>query len=482
MMSIERTRSAIPLSLLTLAVAVGGCGTATNEYVPPPPPEVTIARPAEVAITPFVEQNGRTEAAEEAEVRSRVRGFLQQIKFEPGQKVEADQELYTIEKDQYEAEVNSAQAVVESAEAAIAVAEAMVKIAEAEVEKTRLDLNREKSLIEQQATSQAQYDAAVAAADAAKASLESAKANIGASRAEKLRAEAALAQAKLDLGYTVVRAPIAGRITKTKFKLGNLVENGDHLATVVDDDRIFANFSISDRDLLEFMRARRLSMEAEEDFDERDWRGSIVYLRRETDNGFPFEGGLDYIDQSGIQANTGTLGLRAVFDNAYGALVPGLFVTVRVPAADEQFQSLVIPESATLRDQQGTFVLTVGSDNKVEKTRVQVPQSVSGWAIVIEGLEKDMRVITLGQQRAREGLEVAIAEEQMLDVDADTLMRGMSKTSAESEKTAGKGQPTDDGAAEPGKSGGSGEQEDPTPTSPEQFQDENQHDLPRSES
>lgn len=447
-MNVEPTRSVIPPVLLVVAALASGCGTTKNEYAPPPPPEVTIARPAVVAITPFVEQNGRTEAAEEAEIRARVRGFLQEIKFEPGQMVEVDQELYRIERDQYEAEVNSAQAAVESAQAAVGVADAMIKIAQADVEKTRLDLNREKSLMDQKATSQAQYDATVAAADAANASLESAKANVESARAEQLRAEAALAQAQLDLGYTVVRAPITGRITKTNFKLGNLVENGDHLATVVDDERIFANFSISDRDLLEFMKARTRAMEANEDVDENSdegrWRGSPVYLRRETDDGFPFEGGLDYVDQSGIQAKTGTLGLRAVFDNAAGQLLPGLFVTVRLPAAGKEFESLVIPESATMRDQQGTYVLTVGSTNKVEKTRITVPQSVSGWAIVADGLDKQTRVITLGQQRAREGLEATIAEEKTLEVDAETLMRGNS-TKADKPKASDTSEPDDEG-------------------------------------
>ena len=392
-----------------------------------------------------------------------MRGFLQEIKFQPGQKVNQNDELYIIEKDMYEADVNSAKAAVASAEAAIGVAEATIRIAEAEVEKTKQDLSREERLKEQNASSQAQYDAAVAAADGAAASLESAKAQLEAAKAEKGSAEATLERASLDLGYTTVRAPITGRITKTNYKLGNLVDNGSHLTTIVDDDQIFANFSISDRNLLTFMKARRAAMGAgatDDDFDEREWRDSPVFLARETDDGFPFEGKLDYVDQAGVQSETGTLGLRATFENPVGQLVPGLFITVRLPAAGEEYPSLVIPEAATLRDQLGSYVLTVGNDDKVQKTRITAPLAVSGWAIVTDGLDSSSRVIIVGQQRAREGLAVTISEEKPLEVDAMTLMRGMSPSSDEPDSSAGQDDSSEDNGSEgPSPSSESGEQE-----------------------
>jgi RND family efflux transporter MFP subunit len=416
-----------------------GCNPASNEYVPPPPPKVTVAHPVSTEITPFLEQYGRTEASEEAEVRARVRGFIERIDFEPGQSVDAGKVLYKIEPDLYEAEVNSAAA-------AVAASEASIGVANAKVGQARQDLNREVQLKAKQASSQAQYDAAVAAYDAAEASVESAK-------AEKGSAEAALAQAKLDLGYTEVTAPIGGEITKTLFKLGNLVENGSHLATVVDSSNVFANFSISDRDLLEFMKARKLAEGADEDddeFKEAQWRGKKVYLRRETDEGFPFEGKLDYIDQSGIQSKTGTLGLRARFDNEDGQLVPGLFVTVRVPAS-EAVKSLLVPEASLLRSDQGIFVMTVNSENVVARTRVTVGQTLSGWAIILEGLKESDWVVVDGLQRARPTLKV-VPEEVAMEADGQLLLRGQGQPSAQpmepsSDKQAAAGASPDSGNA-----------------------------------
>lgn len=442
------------VALAVAVTALVGCNRAGNEYVPPPPPKVTVAHPVSTEITPFLEQNGRTEASEEAEIRARVRGFIEKIDFKPGQSVEAGKVLYKIEPDQYEAEVNSALAAVEAAQAAIGVAEANIKTAQAEVGRARQDLNREVQLKEKQASSQAQYDAAVAAFDAAEASVESAKANLQSTEAEKGSAEAALAQAKLDLGYTDVTAPIRGEITKTFFKLGNLVENGSHLATVVDSSNVFANFSISDRDLLEFMKARKLAEGADQDddeFKEEQWRGKKVYLRRETDEGFPFEGKLDYIDQSGIQSKTGTLGLRARFDNEDGRLVPGLFVTVRVPAS-ESVKSLLVPEAALVRSDQGVFVMTVNSENVVVRTRVTVGQTVSGWAIIQEGLQESDWVVVDGLQRARPTLEV-VPEEAAMEADGQLLLRGQGQPSAQPMESSSDEPPAADAAPDSGNTG-----------------------------
>jgi RND family efflux transporter MFP subunit len=423
----------IPAAFLILCwcLAAGGCELGQNEYVPPPPPEVTVALPLRTPVTPFLEQTGLTEAVEVAEIRARVDGFLQSIEFEPGQMVEADQRLYLIEPDSYAAEVSAAEAAVAAAVAAISVAEAMLEVAQTDVRKAQQDLDRETRLGQQGAGSRAALDTARAASDAAMASTKSAEASIQSATAAKGRAEAALVQAQLNLSYTEVRALIPGRITKTNFKLGNLVDNGSHLATIVNDDQIFANFSISDREVLRYAESKRGSASGEDKTKEDRWRGQKVYLRRETDQGFPFEGQLDYVDQAGIESSTGTLGLRAKFDNTNRELMPGLFVTVRIPMADDSFESLVIPESALLRDQQGVYVLTVGSEERVEKAHIVVPQSVSGWAIVQSGLDANSRVIIRGLQTAREGLPVKITRQEPLQVDQQMLMRGMSKPDAE---------------------------------------------------
>jgi RND family efflux transporter MFP subunit len=398
-----------------------GCGTSGNEYVEPPPPEVTYALPIQAPITPFVDEIGLTEAAKEAEVNSRVRGFLKSIEFQPGAEVKQGDLLYTIEKDEYQAAYDSAQAAVQTAAAAIGVAQASVKIADAEKLKADQDLDREKRLKEQNASSQAEYDAAVSGAVAANAKLEAAMADVESAQAEKARSEAAFEQAKIDLDFTDVRAEIDGWITKTNFKVGNLVENGSQLATIVDDREIFANFSVSDRAVLRIMAARRAAGLPSEGS---PWRGMPVYMAREGDQGYPFEGKLDDVDQAGVDADTGTLGLRATFENSSKDLLPGLFVSLRVPAATA-VDSMLIPERAVLRDQEGTYVLTINAGNEIDRSRIELGQSVSGWAIVLDGIDSSTRVVVDGIQFARPGGKV-VPQEAIYEVDAIQLLRGLS--------------------------------------------------------
>ena len=420
----ELFRTTSILALLGV-VCLTGCNRQVNEYVPPPPPNVTVAQPVRSQITPFLEQTGRTEAAEEAEVRARVRGFIQLLDFQPGQPIQQDQLLYKIEPDLYQAQYDSASAAVTASKADIKVKQARVETLQAEAKRAEQDLDREEKLKLQQASSDAQYEAAVAANDAAIANVNSAAADVDAATAKLDSAIASEAQAKLDLDYTDVHAPISGSITKTLVKLGNLVENGDRLATVVNDDVIFANFSISDRDLLEFMKAKRLA-ETEKNIkpsEEADpWRGKKVYMKRETDDGFPFEGELDYVDQAGIQSDTGTLGLRASFENLDRQLFPGLFVTVRVPA-DDSVESLLIPEASLQRNDQGTFVLTIDAQDVVQQKKVTVGQTISGWAIIQQGLTDSDRVVIDGLQRARPDIKV-VPKTETLSVNAEALLRG----------------------------------------------------------
>lgn len=412
---------------LGLMVAAVGCNP-KNEYEPPPPPEVTVAQPVIRAITPFFEENGTIEAVEEAEVRSRVSGFVQAINFEPGQAVEIGQILYKIEPDQYEANVNSAKAAVAAAEASIAVAEASVGSAEAEELNAKQNLAREKQLFERGAGSQTDVDAAVAADATATATVAAAKANVQAAYAEKGNAEAMLANAELDLNYTTVQAEIAGRITKTNVKLGNLVSDGGQLTTIVNRDQVYANFSVSDRQMLRFQRAKLAELKEEdakkEKVDRDDWRKAVVFLKRETDQGFPFEGRLNYVDQSGVEAATGTLGLRAIFDNSNEFLIQGLFVTLRVPIGKPE-DALLVPEYAVLRDPRGTFSLVVNNEQKVERVDVTVSQSIGGWAIIESGLTTDSRIVVDGIQRARPGLQVTVSTKE-LEVDDQMLLRGLS--------------------------------------------------------
>ncbi len=392
-----------------LAALLAGCGIGVpdNSYQPPPPPEVTVAKPLQQTVTLFIEENGETEAVERAEVRARVRGFLEEIKFEPGQQVAKDDVLYVIQRSEYQAALNSAKAALAAAEAAVKVSQAQIGVVEVEVTRAEFDFKRFKSLLEKEAATQAQYDEALAARDAALASLEAAKANAIAAQASRDKAAANLEQAQLDFDYTLVKSPISGRITKTEIKLGNLVENGSLMATVVDRDRIFANFNVSDRAVLRLQKSAR--EQAGGDKPDKNYRTMPAFLRRELDDGFPFEGHLDYIDQEGVDQATGTFALRAVFENPDDMILPGLFVRIRVPIGQLD-DALLIPERGLAKDQRGSYVLIVDTNNKVERRKVTTGQTDRNMVVIQQGIGPDDRVLLDGRQRARPGSEVAPTE------------------------------------------------------------------------
>jgi RND family efflux transporter MFP subunit len=407
-------------------VCLVGCQTADNEYKAPPPPEITVARPLIQPLTPFLEERGVIEAVDEAEVRARVQGFVQVVDFQPGAQVSAGELLYEIEPDRYQAIVESSKAAVESAEAAILAAQAAVVTNEAEVKVSQQNLDREKRLLDQRAGSQSDYDEAVAAKDSALAALEYANANVEVAKAEKGQAEAKLAEANLDLGYTRVVSPIEGMISITDVKEGNLVENGTRLAAVVNRSEVYVNFSISDRQMLRFLDEQQSELEPGETPKKFDPSTVPVYLHREIDAGFPFTGALNYVDQEGVDADTGTLGMRAKFDNPQDQLYPGLFVTVRLPTGEPR-DAMLIPQQALLRDQVGQYVLTVDSQQTVQRTPVQVDRIISGWAVIESGLTADTQVVVDGLQLARPRLQVN-PKEQRLQADDDALLRGLTPT------------------------------------------------------
>ncbi|WP_230254038.1 efflux RND transporter periplasmic adaptor subunit [Rhodopirellula halodulae] len=402
------------LVVLTLV----GCSSTSNEYQAPPPPEVTTAKPVLQTLTIFIEENGETEAVEQADVRARVGGFVQGISFAPGQLVEKDQELYKIEPDTYQANRNAADATVQAAEAAIQVSEASLASALASVQKAENDLKRERQLEASNAGSQASLDAALAARDSSQAEAKAAEANIEADKAKLLQAKAQLAQAELDLEYTIVRAPIDGRVSKTEIKLGNLVQVGSTLASVVDQRTIFANFSISDRKLLELVEARP---ETEEPADSpEDWSKIPVYLQRDGDSTQWMSGNLDYVDQRGIDQRTGTFGLRAVFDNEDGKLLPGMFVIIRLPVRQIE-NAVLIPERAIVRNQTGSYLMLVDGDNQIEQREISVGQTLDGWALVRDGLEADETFVLDGLQRARPGSKVSPTITELSTEDSPML-------------------------------------------------------------
>jgi RND family efflux transporter MFP subunit len=341
----------------------------------------------EQEIVPFFEFTGRTEPVESVELRARVPGFLNEIHFEEGQTVEKGQLLYTIESAPYEAELQAARA-------ALARAQASVAETEFDLEKTR-DLHaREVASNQELVIAQAKYDAAVG---------------------DKLAAEAAIAAAEIDLSYTKISAPISGLINQTRVDPGNLVGQGEPtlLTTIVPWDPMHVYFTVNERDVLMFRR-RAIARGAV-----KSAREVPIYLRLADGTEYPRRGTVDYVDNR-IDPETGTIRVRAIFDNPDELLVPGVFA--RVLAPQETRGALLVPEVALQRDMAGYYVLAVEGDGDVVRKDVEVGTRFGRIRVVESGITTDDRIIINGLQRARPGIKVDATEGEFDTSDATTAL------------------------------------------------------------
>lgn len=368
-------------AILPMAFSLPKCGPA-NEFVQPPPPQVTVALPELKPLTIYDEFPGRTSARAFVDVRARVQGFLEEIRFEPSSIVQKDQVLFMIEQEPFAAAVNAAMGKLEAAKAAEGIA------ANAFARKEQAFKTGGVSALDR---------------DAAKADAEAATAQVSI-------AEANLEKAELDLSYATVKAPMAGRISKTMVDIGNLVGGGDAtlLTTIVDDSEIFANFEVTEREALPYFSNRRTLAEPDKDV-----RASKLEIRLLLEDGseYPGTGRIDYIDNK-IDPKTGTIKVRARFPNPNGELAAGMFVRVRVPEGKpgedgpSRDERILIPALAVQRDIGGEFVLTVGDDGVVTLRRVTTGRIIGDQRIIDDGLAGTERIIIKGLQIARDGAKV----------------------------------------------------------------------------
>jgi RND family efflux transporter MFP subunit len=380
-----KTESVHPLLSVVLpaaAVFLCGCGQG-GEFVPPPPPQVTVQTPTVREVTTYREFTGRTEAVDTVEVRARVKGFLESVDFQPGAKVRAgdpDDEsdpgdlLFTIEPEPFVAAVDSASAALAQQVAAQELAQVTLDRAQTAYDKGAV------SEIEM-AEKRAQLDAAKAAVDAARAAVET---------------------AQIDLSYTKIHAPISGRISRELVSVGNLVGAGEStlLTTIVQDDPIHAYVNISERDLLKYLAEGRPSRRPKE-------QRTHVLLQTADGETYEREGEVDFADNR-VDSTTGTVQVRAVFPNPDGKLFPGLFV--RILAPDETGEQMLVPEVALLRDLAGAYVLVADDEDIVQRRDVQLGSRLETERIIASGLEPGDRVIVNGIQRAIPGNPVSAQE------------------------------------------------------------------------
>jgi RND family efflux transporter MFP subunit len=369
-----------------------------NEYVEPPPPKVTTAKPLQQEIIDYLEFTGTTHAFEEAEVRARVAGFLQSMEFTPGTIVEKGDLLFVIDPREYEAELNAANAELSSAEA--------------QFKRAKIEFARAEKLFKQKAGAETDVVKWRGQRDVA--------------GADVLRAKAKVEKAGLNLSYTQVTSPLTGRVSRNFVDVGNLVGESEPtlLTTVTRYDPVYAYFNLNERDLLKVMAMNRKKVQ-EKGFDSAETpeiEADIpVFLAIANEEGYPHQGKLDFAE-SRVDEATGTLQLRGVFPNPGEApvLLPGLFVRLRMPV-EKRENSLLVTERAIGSDQNGRYLLTVNSENMVEKKPIRMGRLEDGLRVIEEGLQPDDRVVVNGIQRARPGAKVDPEQTDMKSLTASAL-------------------------------------------------------------
>ena len=367
----------VVVAALALAACDDGAGDGQADAALPPPP-VTVANPLVMPVTEWYEFTGRFEATESVEVRARVSGYLEEIRFEDGEIVEQGQVLFVIDRRPYQAEVEQLQAQVNSAAAQVDLADA--------------ELRRAEQLVNNENISRSTYDQRMQQKRAAEAAQE--------------MAEAAVRAAELDLEFTEVRAPITGRISDRRVDIGNLV-TGDPgatlLTTIVALDPIYFVFDMSEADYLGFQRA----VEEGELSSARDRSTQVqVRLPDEPDTEtWPRTGYMDFVDNR-IDQSAGTIRARAELANPDHFITPGQFGQLRLPGSP-RYEAILIPDSAIVADQADKIVLAVAEDGTVEPRAIREgPRYAGGLRIVRRGLEASDRIVINGLMRARPGAKV----------------------------------------------------------------------------
>jgi RND family efflux transporter MFP subunit len=376
----SRALGAFGAALLVLAA----CGQ-QNAYVPPPPPQVVVSQPLRQQVPLYVELTGNLKAFNEVKLEARVQGFLEQIKYVDGATVKKGDVLFVIQQNTYQAQLDQAKAAVESDKASQA---------NAQVEYTRqLTLGREQF--------------------ASQALVDDAKTKLAEASAATLGAQANVEVANINLGYTQVTAPFDGVVTRHLVSVGALVGSAGptELASVVQIDPIYVYFEVSETVV------QRVKEElARQGRTLRDVHNVPVEIGLEIEQGYPHKGVIDYIAPR-IDASTGTLQVRGVFENKDNALAPGMFARVRVPIHRPD-PVLLVPDTALGTDQLGRYLLVVNGNNVVEQRAVTIGQVDNRLRVIDSGIKPDDWVVIDGMQRAIPGDKVE-PDKQKIKVSAE---------------------------------------------------------------
>ena len=368
----------LALGAAGVAILIAGCSDATGKADAPPAqaaggPPVSAAAVIEKQVAETQEFSGRLEAVERVEIRPRVSGFITAVNFKPGAEVKKGDVLFVIDARPYQAEADRADAAAKSARA--------------KTDLARVELARAERLLGDKAIAQREYDERASGVKELDAT----------ARAFDAQAQTA----RLNLSYTRVTSPIDGRVSKAEITLGNLVDATNILTSVVSLDRIYASFDGDEETYL------RVGAKAQQ--------GTAVGVRvgLANETGFPHEGKLEFVDNQ-LDARTGSVRMRATFDNAERKLVPGLFARIQLGAADSR-NAVLISDRAVATDQSRKYVFVVGADNKAEYRPVTLGPTVGGLRVVRTGLKSGEKIVVNGLQRVRPGAPIAA---QLVAMDA----------------------------------------------------------------
>lgn len=342
-----------------LAVYHAQAATATAA---PAAPTVDVAPVGSRAITEWQQYSGRLEAIERVDIHPQVSGILTAVHFKDGSLVKKGDLLFTIDPRPFAAE--------------LARAEALLAAAEARAAYTASDLARGERLLAENAIARRDFDEKQNAAREAAANVQGAK--------------AALRVAQLNLDYTRITAPIAGRASRAEVTVGNLVApgSGPALTTLVSAERIYAAFDVDEQSYLKVVNGAK-------------GQALPLQLGLADDEGYSLEGRLASVDNR-LDASSGTIRLRAIVDNPDGRLVPGLYARVRLGGASPR-QVVLVDEKAIGTDQTKRFVLVVGADNQTAYREVQLGSVHDGQRVVETGLKAGETIVVNGLQRVRPG-------------------------------------------------------------------------------
>jgi RND family efflux transporter MFP subunit len=380
-----------PIEALLLGALTLAC--APKSAAGPQAPAVSVAAVPERSVTDWDQFTGRFEAVDAVDIRPRVSGYIQRIDFAEGKEVKKGEVLFEIDPRPYDADLARAEAQLEQAKSGAELA-------------TR-DVERARHMVDAKAMSREEFDARTSAVDQTAAAVKA--------------AEAAVTTARLNREWTVVRSPIAGRVSQAEVTVGNLVQAGPPtatlLTTVVSLDPIYVSFDADEQTYLKYIALARSGSGPDSKM-----KTPIFLGLANEDGSFPHEGRLDFVDNQ-VNPETGTIKVRAVFSNKDRRFTPGLFARLKL-VGSSAYTAPVVLDRAIGTDQDKKFVLVLKPDSTVDYRPVELGRLVDGFRVIASGLKPGEEVVINGLQRVRPGMKVTPSNAPMsVDPSIETASR-----------------------------------------------------------